>query len=312
MASPLFELTAQLRALVLTEDAGIEDPQARAVNAARMAQKASQRGDKPAQMYWKGVYARAKARIGKAAGKTPGEGGHGGGHAAPAKATPPAHKKSGGDDRVDQDPSAKKGGIVKRMSGLLKRAASATSAASAAVAKRIAHLPEATRKLVMDPQARRDFARKAADHVKKIPAKALYAAIEEVEEVVMAGAVLLKAARRKELTDQDKHTLKQGAKALATTVLGTVAIGGIAHLTAQALATHFAAETAAKAVGKAALYTAAQALAAADEMKASTAAWAQNVMQGVQFGFASLASMPDDELASIVLGETNQDEPEPE
>lgn len=312
MASPLFELTAQLRALVLTEDAGIEDPQARAVNAARMAQKASQRGDKPAQMYWKGVYARAKARIGKAAGKTPGEGGHGGGHGAahaPVKATPPARK--GGDDRVDQDPSAKKsGGIVKRMSSLLKRAATATSAASAAVAKRIAHLPEATRKLVMDPQARRDFARKAADHVKKIPAKALYAAIDEVEEVVMAGAVLLKAARRKELTDQDKHTLKAGAKALAMTVFGTVAIGGVAHLTASALATHFAAETAAKAVGKAALYTAA--LVAADEMKASTAAWAQNVMQGVQFGFASLASMPDDELASIVLGETNQDEPEPE
>lgn len=306
MAS-LFEMTARLRQL--TEDAGIEDPQARAANAARMAQKAAHRGDKSAQSYWKGVYARAKARIGRAAGKTPGEGGHGGGH-APAKAAAPAAK--GGDDaRVDQDPSAKKGGgIVKRMSSLLKRASKATSAASAAVAKRIAHLPEGTRKLVMDPEFRRDFARKAAEHVKKIPAKALYAAIEEVEEVIMAGGVLLKAARRKELTDQDKHTLKAGAKALATTVIGTVAIGGVAHLTAQALATHFAAETAAKAVGKAALYTAA--LVAADEMKASMAAWAQNVMQGVQFGFASLGSMPEDELASIVLGETNQDEPEPE
>lgn len=306
MASPLFDLTAQLRAM--TEDAGIENPQARAANAARMAQKASQRQDKPAQLYWKGVYARAKVRVGKAAGKTPGEGGGHGGH-APVKATPPAAPKDA-NARTDLDPSAKKGGIVKRMSGLLKRAASATSAASAAVAKRVAHLPEATRKLVMDPKFRRDFARKASEHIKKIPAKALYAAIEEVEEVVMAGGVLLKAARRKELTDQDRHTLKAGAKALAMTVFGTVAIGGIAHLTASALATHFAAETAAKAVGKAALFTAA--LVAADEMKATTAAWAQNVMQGVQFGFASMGSMPDDELASIVLGETNQDEPEPE
>jgi hypothetical protein len=290
----LYALTSELRSLVLTEDGDPTTANARASNAAKMAQKAARRGDKSAQSYWKSVYANAKERGGRAytgakdrlaksAGQTPGagHGGHGGGHG-----------DAGGHGAASaaKDAGPKKS-IASRVGGFLARAASKAAGS-------ISSLPANAAKLASDRDYRREVGRKLADHVRKIPAKVILGVVNEVEEVVAAGGVLAKAAMRKDLTEADKHTLKAGAKALATTLLGTVAMGGIAHLTIQALASHFAIETAIKSVGKAALYTAL--VSEADEQKAMLIRWAEDVMKNVQTGFASLGVMTGEEVAGIL------------
>lgn len=274
MDGDLRSLTEELRYVL----ALVEDPQATAAHAAKMAQKAAGRGDQKAVGYWRSVYANAKGRLQKAAGKTPGQGhdAHGAdGHAAEPKADQP--KKSWKDK--------------------LKGAAASVKGAASKAVEKLKNAPAATKRLVTDSEYRRETGKAAAAKIKKTAAKVVLHAVDEVEEVVKAGGVLGKAATGKKLTAEDKHVLKAGAKALATTLVGTVAVGGLAHLTANALATHFALETAAKSIGKAAMYAE---LATEAEQKAALQAWAEAIVEGVVKGFEGLGDMDPDALADIL------------
>lgn len=288
----LQELASSLRSLTLIESSGKRAPrQTRAANAAKLAQKAGQRGDRKAQSYWRSVYANAKAKLLRAAGRTAEPEG------TPAKKTAPA--AAGGAGHAKKGKDEPKQSLRSRMLGLLKKSATAASTA-------LKKLPKDVQKLATNPTYRASMGRKLATHIKRIPAKVLLHAIEEVSEVVKAGAVLVKAASGKDLDHKDKHALKAGAKALATTVLGTVVMGGIAHLTVNALAQHFATETAMKSVGKAALFAAA--VAVAEEKKAMLRAWAEDVMDAVHIGFATMGTMTDEDIVKAFTPEEDEED----
>lgn len=273
-------LTENLRLAIMEDGGG-------AAHAAQMAQKAAKRGDRGALSYWRNVLSNAKKSIDTAAGH-PG-GAHGAGAAGsghnPAHAIPTA--------------PAKKMSFRDRLTSLKNAVASAGSKAVHAVGKAataIKGIPAASAKLVTDSQYRKDTAHAMAAGIKKVSAKVVMHVVDEVAEVIKAGVVVGKAASGKKLTDADKHVLKAGAKALATTLIGTVALGGLAHVTAEALATHFAAETAIKSFGKAAIMASDD----GSESKASTTQWAKSIISGIEKGFASLASMSDDELTELL------------
>lgn len=272
MEADLRTLTEQLRfVLDLGEEGG-------AAHAAHMAQKAAARGDQKAVGYWRGVYAHAKAGLAKAAGKDP----HAHGHApAPAGDQP---KKSWKD----------------KLKGAAQAVGKGVAAAASGAVQKLKNAPAETKRLVTDPEYRKETGKAAAAKIKKTAAKIALHVVDEVEEVAKAGGVLTKAARGKKLTDEDKHVLKAGAKAIASTVIGTVAVGGIAHLTANALATHFALETAAKSIGKAALY--AELASEAEEM-AGLKKWAEDIVNGIVEGFEKLGDMSPDALADILAAD---------
>lgn len=276
MDADLHALTEELRFVLGLDEDG--SPDATAAHAQRMAQKAAGRGDQKAVGYWRGVYANAKGRLAKAAGKDP----HAHGHApAPAGDQP---KKSWKD----------------KLKGAAQSFAKGAKAAASGAIEKLKNAPAETKRLVMDAEYRKEAGKAAAAKIKKTAAKIALHVVDEVEEVAKAGGVLTKAARGKKLTDEDKHVLKAGAKALASTVIGTVAVGGIAHLTANALATHFALETAAKSIGKAALYAE---LASEAEEQAGLKAWAEDIIKGIVEGFEKLGDMSPDELADILAKE---------
>lgn len=277
MQADLRTLTEELRYILdLGEEGGT-------AHAARMAQKAAARGDQKAVGYWRSVYANAKGSLAKAAGKDPGAHGHA-----------PAHTPTG---------DAPKKSWKDKLKGAAQSVAAGVKSAATGAVQKLKNAPAETKRLVTDPEYRKESGKAAAAKIKKTAAKIALHIVDEVEEVAKAGGVLTKAARGKKLTDEDKHVLKAGAKAIASTVLGTVAVGGIAHLTANALATHFALETAAKSIGKAALYAE---LAAEAEEQAGIRAWTEEIINGIVEGFEKLGDMSPDELADI-LSKTDEE-----
>lgn len=276
--SSLRDLADELRFVLQLED---EDPKVAAQRAAAFAQKAAKKGDRNAIAYWKGVYAHAQSRLRTAAGHPDGPPSHGHDHGQAAAPAEPA-KKLSFKDKLRAAAMGVKGAVK--------------TAAAGAVDK-LKNAPLAVHKLVADPKFRATVGRKAAAAIKKGAAKAILHACAEVAEVVKAGAVVGKAASGKKLTAEDKHILKAGAKALASTIAGTIAFGGLAHLTAGALAQHFAIETVAKSVGKAAMYAG---LATEAEKSAMLQHWAEIIAEGIQKGFAGLGDMDPDKLADIL------------
>lgn len=270
---------------------------ARAKNASLMGRRAAKRGDKDSQDFWAGVYERAKAQIGAAGSST-----------STGQASP---KPSLGSDSSTSSPSSKvEGDITSKVSNLLKKVARGASSALAGPSKKLQKLEPSARKLVTDKMFRRKASQEAVAAVKKIPPKNIYDAAVSSEEVSRAGGVLLKAAASSSLDDHDKKLLKDGAKALATAVLAGTSIKSMDASTTRKLAAQFAADAAVKSVGKAALYM--SAISKNEEALATTAAWAQNVVHGVQVGFATLGSLSDEDLVDILSGDSEDDEEEEE
>lgn len=274
MRSDFGNLISELRtAMLIAED----DPKATAQRASVYAQHAARKGDRQALSYWKGVLANAQAKLRSAAGE-------------------PAHGHSDHDGGAKDGPKPKIS-FKDRIKAVGKAAVGAAKSAVSSAVEKIKNAPAATKKLVTDSDYRKETGKHVASALKKVAAKTVLHACAEVGEVISAGVVIGKAASGKKLTPHDKHVLKAGAKALATTLIGTVALGGIAHLTATALAQHFAIETAAKSIGKAALYAE---LTNEAERSAALKGWADDIVDGVVKGFSSLGSMSDDELADIL------------
>jgi hypothetical protein len=273
MDGELGDLMEQLRfAMELYED----DPKVTAQRANVFASKAARKGDRKALAYWRSVLANAQSRLRSAAGE-------------PAQ--------THGHEEPPEDDKKPKVSFKDRIKNVGKAAVAGAKSAATGALQGLKNIPAASRKFVTDADFRKETGKKAAASLKRGVAKAVLHACEEVGEVIEAGAVVGKAASGKKLTKHDKHVLKAGAKALATTLVGTIALGGIAHLTATALAQHFAIETAAKSIGKAALY--ADLTTEADE-KAGLKMWAEHIANGVVKGFSNLGSMSEDKLAEIL------------
>jgi hypothetical protein len=272
MNTRLSYLVEELRlATGLVED----DPRVTAQRANVFAGKAAKKGDRKAMVYWRGVLANAQARLRSAAGE-------------PAKT-------HGGEEEPEHDKP--KTSFRDKLKNVGKAAVAGAKSVAGSALQGLKNVPAASRKLVSDSGYRKETGKKVAAALKRGVAKTVLHACEEVGEVISAGVVVGKAASGKKLTKHDKHILKAGAKALATTLIGTVAIGGIAHLTAIALAQHFAIETAAKSIGKAALYAD---LTTEADQSAALKMWAEHIANAVVKGFEGLGSMSDDKLAEIL------------
>jgi hypothetical protein len=156
-------------------------------------------------------------------------------------------------------------------------------------------LPGNAKKFVQDKKFRKKVGKDMAAAVRRKSAAAVDTIKHEVKEFKMAGAAVKKVAKGEKLNDHDKKAIKAVVKAVAMTVGGTIAMGGVGHLTAAALGQHFAAETAIKSVGKAALF--------ADLMTEDEAAfeqWVKKMMNDIADKLEGLGDMSEEELAAII------------
>lgn len=269
---PLIE---QLKLVLQLED---DDPKEVAKHAASMAQNAARKGNKHGVEYWKGVLSRAQDRLKSAAGQTPGQ------------------SKPGSHDTSTKPKEGPKG-LKAKLKAVGKAAGSVVKNAAVSAIDRVKNAPADAKRLVTDSNFRKEVGHQTAEAIKRGAAKAVLHAIGEVAEVAKSGIVLTKIARGQKLSHEDKHVLKAGAKAIASTVIGTMVVGGIAHLTLQALATHFALETATKSAVKAAIYAE---LATEAEKEVMLHQWTAHIVRGIEDGFASLGDMSQDKIADIV------------
>lgn len=196
-----------------------------------------------------------------------------------------------------QDNAAKGGG---EKASLADKAKAAVKSAGAAVR----NLPANARKFLKDKEYRKEVGKAAAESIKRKGKAALENIKAEGHEFKLAGKALVKVAKRQKLDHHDKTALKAAAKTVASTVAGTVAMGGLSHLTVGALATHFAAETAIKAVGKAALFASVD-LREGDE--ATLRKWMEAVVDGIAEGFEKLGDMDESELQQFIKDEAAEE-----
>jgi len=113
-----------------------------------------------------------------------------------------------------------------------------------------------------------------------------------------------RAAQGKKLDHHHKKVLRAVLKTIATTVAGTLALGGIAHLTAAALGQHFAIETAAKAVGKAAMY---DSRIIEEEDAAALEAWIEHILKVIAAKVENLGEMSEKDLLAILEKSNEED-----
>ena len=163
--------------------------------------------------------------------------------------------------------------------------------------QRIKEAPAAVKKFVSDKDYRSEVGGKIAGAFERKATAAWNQVKHEAKEFKTAGKAIAKVAKREKLTSEDKHALKEAAKTLAITAVGTIAIGGLGHLAIGALAKHFAAETALKAVGRAALFAS---IHMSEEEDASFDKWGEAVIAGITEGFEKLGSMSEDQIAEIL------------
>jgi hypothetical protein len=232
--------------------------------AAEFLKKAMQRGDRPAAQYWAKI-AKGAARAGAAVAK---------GAAALAKGDSHGH----GDGHDDGE----KPGLWDRLKGL---------------GKSIKDAPKNVKRMLTDKDYRAEVGKSVGAALKR-KGKAAWGMVKhEAHEFKVAGKALKKIARKEKLDAEDKKALKAAGKALAVTVIGTAAMGGIGHLTLGAMAKHFAAETALKAVGRAALFASAD---LNEEDDAVMARWAEAVIAGVAEKFEQLGEMDPEAVAALI------------
>lgn len=197
-----------------------------------------------------------------------------------------------------------------------KAAAPVVKKTAATVATRFKGLPDDARKLASDREHRSAVGKKMGEMLRRKAVAAAKNIVHELKELKEGGAALKKLALRQPLSKHDRHALKECAKTIGMTVAGTIAIGGIGHLTAAALGTHFAIEALVKHVGKAALFAHAQQsgwpIYESDEGAMQEVV--ERVIAKVAQRLEGLGSMSDDEIAGIVssVGGGRQSSAEPE
>lgn len=181
----------------------------------------------------------------------------------------------------------------KGLAGKLKKAVGKVS-------KALKGLPEDARRLATDKEFRAQAGKQMAGALRRKSNAAVKHVMGELKELGEAGAALKKVSLGQPLSKEDKHALKGAAKTIGTTVAGTIAMGGIAHLTAGALATHFAAETLLKAAGRAALFAnlvvAGEPLVEAEDGEATV----RKVIEAVTRKLESLGGLSDAEIEGIL------------
>lgn len=197
---------------------------------------------------------------------------------------------------------------AKRVAHVAQAARAAAPEAKKTVAKAAAGakgLPDAAKRLVSDREHRSAVGKKMAEALKRKSVAAAKNLVGELKELKDGGAALKKLALRQPLSKHDKHALKDCAKTIGMTIAGTIAIGGIGHLTAAALGTHFAAEALIKHIGRAALFADVQRIGwpiyegedgAIEEV-------VERVIAKVVQRLEGLGSMSDDEIAKILESE---------
>jgi len=257
-------------------------------------QKAVRRGDKEAAAYWAKIIQQAKVAA-KSATKTVGHSAKKAGTAlakgalALAKGDP-HHYHHGDHGHADAGET--------RLWDRLK-----------SVGKSIKDAPKNVKRMLTDKDYRAEVGKKVGGALKKKAKTAWGMVKHEAHEFKVAGKALKKLAKREKLNDDDKKAMKAAAKALAVTVIGTAAMGGIGHLTLGAMAKHFAAETALKAVGRAALFASVH---LHEEDAAVMARWAEAVMNSVADEFDKLGEMDPEDVAKLIAdveytGEDSED-----
>lgn len=244
----------------------------------------------------------AKGWIDKATGK-PATPGAGGGEAEPGAAP----EKTKGDEVAE--PAS--------VAGKAKAALAKAPAVAKGLLAKIKGFPADARKLVTDRDFRAKTGHAMAAALKRKSLDAAKGAVAEVRELKDAGHALKKLALRQKLSKHDKHALKGAAKAIGTTIAGTIAIGGIGHLTVAALGTHFVAETLLKNAARAALFAhvAMHGWPIYEDDDAAVEEVVERIIKHVMTKLEGLGDMSDDELAAILAvtrdgGQTSADEPE--
>jgi hypothetical protein len=246
----------------------------------------------------------AKGWIDKATGKsaTPGAGG------GPESGAEPEKDADDADDEVAEPTSI----ADKAKSALAK----APAIAKGLLAK-IKGFPADARKLATDRDFRAKTGHAMAAALKRKSLDATKSVVSEVREMKDAGHALKKLALRQKLSKHDKHALKGAAKAIGTTIAGTIALGGIGHVTAVALGTHFVAETLLKSAARAALFAHVmmRGWPIYENDDAAVEEVVERIIEHVMTKLEGLGDMSDDELAAILAvtrdgGQTSADEPE--
>jgi len=188
-------------------------------------------------------------------------------------------------------------GKWRQIGGMKRKAKAAIKDKIVGTAKSIKALPKGAAKLVANKEFRKEVGAKASKSLRSKAAHALGTIKHEVKEFKMAGKAVAKLARRESISSHEKKAIKAVVKAVAMTVAGTLVMGGIAHLTAGALAQHFAAETAIKSVGKAALL-AHLIYEASDESAFDE--WVKSLIQDIADRVEKLGDMSEDDIAAIL------------
>lgn len=275
------------------KEGGDESPEAlkkRLAHAGKMLQKAKQRKDTKAVDWWTGVHDRTKEALQKATGgEDKGKGG----------------EEGAADDKAGKGDSEGEG----KSSGKIKEFASKLKEKGGAAVEAFKNLPQNGKKFFSDPAYRKEAGKHIAGVFRK-KAKGVSDFVKhEVGEFKTAGKALGKIAKREKLTDEDKKALKASAKNIAMTVGGTAAMG---HFTITALATHWAAETAIKAVGHSALFAHFIGdtnfdLLTEEEQEEALNKFAEFIMKGVAEKFDEFANASPEEAMEL-LGKIDVEE----
>jgi hypothetical protein len=219
--------------------------------------------------------------------------------------------QTGKKTKAKEEPEAKPKGRVARVKDKLKQAKAKLTkdnikGMAASLKQKLKGLPKEARRLVTDKEHRKEVGKKAAAALRRKVKSAADTIKHEAAEFKTAGKAMGKIAKGKKLDDHDKKAIKAVIKTIGLTVGGTLAMGGIGHFTAQALATHFAAETAIKSVGKAALFAHLLYEDGGDEEAAE--AWVKKTIMAIADEVEKLGDMSDEEILEI-LSKTSSPDP---
>lgn len=241
--------------------------------------KARKRLDAKGMAWWKQVYHHTKKALK--------DGGEGGGKGAPKGGTPAASGGGGGGGEEHQS-------FLKALTTKSKKAAAAFK-----------NLPKASKRFFSDPAYRKKAAKDIASKMRKTAASAVDHVKEEIHEFKDAGKAVRKLTKGEKISGHEKEAMKKAAKAIAMTVVGTAAFGGLGHLTLGAMAKHFAAETAVKAVAKAAvmshlMYNGIPFLTEEEVDEKVLEVWVKSLVNHMADEIEKIASMDEEEIAALL------------
>jgi hypothetical protein len=251
----------------------------RLAHAKAMYGKARRRLDAKGMGWWKKVYHHTKKALK--------DGGEGGGKGASKGGASAASGGGGGGGEEHQS--------------FLKALTTKSKEAAAAFKK----LPKASKRFFSDPSYRKKAAKSIAGKMRKTAAGAVEHVKEEIHEFKDAGKAVLKLTKGEKISGHEKEVMKKAAKAIAMTVIGTAAFGGLGHLTLGAMAKHFAAETAVKAVAKAAvmshlMYNGIPFLTEEEMDEKVLETWVKSLVNHIADEIEKIADMDEDEIAALL------------